>query len=725
MVLEQLRLKSPIRRIALLVSLLLACGTLAWAANNHGKPDAQQEMQSWFGDMLVPTVFSGCTPAVPGASLTLAAFACTGYVEGSTGDLVYVTQPAATITLANTNGEHWLALCRDLSSTVAGWTRRSGSHYVFQQAASQPATPAGCHIFHQVTVAGSVITAVAKVGNGNPAAAPYATASLPTPPGLRVEAWVTDTIRGKWGYQGAQWYQLAGRMVNIQEFGAIPDDGLDDREAIQAAIDAAATNGAGVWCPSGTYDLTRHPTKSLALEMKTGMIFVGAGIDQCILKLLPDQTRFTRIFSIHTNTETTDVVIRDLTLDGDFANQNDASGHDQQHGIFIGTDTAIVRRFFLTGLKIRKMGGDGIALYGGVGTMEAIITNNHIEDTDRSGIAGLGNGPRRLIIANNQLLNFANGSCIDFEPTIAGNGPADIIVAGNVMVSGITTGPTVTLAGSDASNRAAGVIFAHNSVSDGSVQIAWADDVTISGNTIDLGSNTQTALLLQRTINQATVVSNIIRGATATSAGIRVVGTGTEVANNVIIQANRVASYGTGVELATCTECIVSDNVLMGSGTATTRGILVNANLVDITNITLRGNIIQNFNTTCILITRTAALTITGLVIADNICDDTQGPATQTVGIAFGASAELFVTHALIGGNVFREDITTAFSSLGSLAYLLTGVRGGVGVWSVSATPEAALTAPIGSQALRRDGGANTTLYIKESGTGNTGWVAK
>lgn len=40
-------------------------------------------------------------------------------------------------------------------------------------------------------------------------------------------------------------------------------------------------------------------------------------------------------------------------------------------------------------------------------------------------------------------------------------------------------------------------------------------------------------------------------------------------------------------------------------------------------------------------------------------------------------------------------------------------------------TPEAAVTAPVGSLFLRTDGGAGTTLYVKESGTGNTGWVAK
>lgn len=42
-----------------------------------------------------------------------------------------------------------------------------------------------------------------------------------------------------------------------------------------------------------------------------------------------------------------------------------------------------------------------------------------------------------------------------------------------------------------------------------------------------------------------------------------------------------------------------------------------------------------------------------------------------------------------------------------------------------SNTPEGVITAPIGSLFLRVNGGAVTTLYVKESGAGNTGWVAK
>lgn len=43
---------------------------------------------------------------------------------------------------------------------------------------------------------------------------------------------------------------------------------------------------------------------------------------------------------------------------------------------------------------------------------------------------------------------------------------------------------------------------------------------------------------------------------------------------------------------------------------------------------------------------------------------------------------------------------------------------------SGSGTPEGAIVAPIGSTFSRSDGGASTSIYVKESGSGNTGWRA-
>lgn len=40
-------------------------------------------------------------------------------------------------------------------------------------------------------------------------------------------------------------------------------------------------------------------------------------------------------------------------------------------------------------------------------------------------------------------------------------------------------------------------------------------------------------------------------------------------------------------------------------------------------------------------------------------------------------------------------------------------------------SPEGVVTAPVGKKYTRLDGGAGTTLYVKESGIGNVGWAAK
>lgn len=58
---------------------------------------------------------------------------------------------------------------------------------------------------------------------------------------------------------------------------------------------------------------------------------------------------------------------------------------------------------------------------------------------------------------------------------------------------------------------------------------------------------------------------------------------------------------------------------------------------------------------------------------------------------------------------------------------ITTRVRlpGPVYIYSGSGTPEGSVTAPIGSTYQRSDGGAGTAFYVKESGSGNTGWVAK
>lgn len=73
-------------------------------------------------------------------------------------------------------------------------------------------------------------------------------------------------------------------------------------------------------------------------------------------------------------------------------------------------------------------------------------------------------------------------------------------------------------------------------------------------------------------------------------------------------------------------------------------------------------------------------------------------------------------------GNIhLQNNANNDFSSL----TFQTGASTIIGIYNGTGSPETIVTARIGSLYLRRDGGANTTLYVKESGTGNTGWVAK
>lgn len=69
--------------------------------------------------------------------------------------------------------------------------------------------------------------------------------------------------------------------------------------------------------------------------------------------------------------------------------------------------------------------------------------------------------------------------------------------------------------------------------------------------------------------------------------------------------------------------------------------------------------------------------------------------------------------------NIFSSAPRSVFPGYVSVNGAAPQIRAGSG------TPEGAVTAPVGSIFMRSNGGAGTSFYVKESGTGNTGWVAK
>ncbi|TXK51290.1 hypothetical protein FVR03_03515 [Pontibacter qinzhouensis] len=75
---------------------------------------------------------------------------------------------------------------------------------------------------------------------------------------------------------------LSELMLNVKDFGAIPNDGIDDREAIQKALDAALMGGRTsepIYFPAGKYDFS----EPLFLDHLAGGGFWGEGADKSVL----------------------------------------------------------------------------------------------------------------------------------------------------------------------------------------------------------------------------------------------------------------------------------------------------------------------------------------------------------------------------------------------------------------------------------------------------------
>lgn len=113
--------------------------------------------------------------------------------------------------------------------------------------------------------------------------------------------------------------------------------------------------------------------------------------------------------------------------------------------------------------------------------------------------------------------------------------------------------------------------------------------------------------------------------------------------------------------------------------------------------------------------------------ITSGYCDDTiltsfadyrsiYSKITNALAYAIYTSGDAKVRLGVLDGSPLRTVWADADGVLSKPA---------VGNYQGSGSPEGSVTAPVGSTFQRTDGGAGTTFYVKESGTGNTGWVGK
>ncbi|NQU45153.1 hypothetical protein HQ520_17860 [bacterium] len=118
------------------------------------------------------------------------------------------------------------------------------------------------------------------------AAEPYHLEGIP-PKNLRpgsYQIWGHNGTGGPWGWsepvsleviEGPDKQNL--KTFRVDDYAAVPNDGLDDADAIEKAVRAAAQAGGGIVLFSeGTYHLSRHI--DTPADAPGGIRFVGAGM---------------------------------------------------------------------------------------------------------------------------------------------------------------------------------------------------------------------------------------------------------------------------------------------------------------------------------------------------------------------------------------------------------------------------------------------------------------
>ena len=169
-------------------------------------------------------------------------------------------------------------------------------------------------------------------------------------------------------------------VVSVKDFGAVGDGSNDDTVEIQAAITAAASIGAGVYFPAGTYKV------SAALTLPANAVIFGSGFGS-VIKVDSAATRFI-VFHVSSTTGINGPTIKDLSIDGSQKGQLDA-GLIQLNGA-LGFSVERVRIFDAgTPGESGSSGVNGIAVavvaLGDVGSF-GTIRDCLIEATTKAGI---------------------------------------------------------------------------------------------------------------------------------------------------------------------------------------------------------------------------------------------------------------------------------------------------------------------------------------------------
>lgn len=543
-------------------------------------------------------------------------------------------------------------------------------------------------------------------------------------------------ISGQSGQNGLN--GLSSTTANARSFTPITascaGDGVtDDRVALQNLINAVATQGGGeIFIPSGTYSLSKNPSGYFNLLLSGNVTLTGAGRE--VTRLIQASGTISSVRLIYTTGS--NIGIKNLTLDG---NKSNMSVDEHRAGVFSNETYGLA----VSNVIAKNFTGDGIQLYNNV--EDVYIENCLFELNDRDGISFT--APTAGRIVNNVTVignTFRNNAAqhIDSEPggTISANSGG---LSSNIHIIGnkIGAGPTDRTQEYAITVAAAKAWTIESNEINGTVELVFSENITIANNVIDNWTSSSTVFCYYDN-KDVSICNNIIRFRNPSSdnqSGLHVVAvnpsyqtTGLTFCGNVVdCSGSHHSTFGAQIRGAN--DVIISNNVFRGPAVASTTGLGVGINLrptMAMMNATISNNYISEFGTTGISLIGGASgtiLQIQNVSILGNTFSDSSG--TMTVGIQLTDAANT-VAPANISmiGNSFIGGVTNQVKSYPAGVGILIGGNMNAGaIYTISgSSPLNVVSGSIGDVCYRLDGGANTTMYVKESGFKNTsGWTAK
>ncbi|MDQ3340889.1 MAG: right-handed parallel beta-helix repeat-containing protein [Myxococcota bacterium] len=439
-----------------------------------------------------------------------------------------------------------------------------------------------------------------------------------------------------------------GFCLNPLMFGAVVDDGKDDRTAVQAAFDSAADLGTEVCLPRGELHVSRVFGKipSLITPSTRGITIRGEGPASRIVMLdQPGDEDHRDWWVIQVSGE--GHTLRDFAMDGAARGITDEQTHLIQ--LFGPARHITLERLTLSiPVQDSSRGGDCIRMLGA--TMDEPVAHVTISDVRgiqcaRSFIAFQRHVSH--VTVDNVTSIEVGGGAIDMEPTGEGS-VSDVVVRRSTLRRGsIARGDqTVSLAGSPA--VMAERIALEDCTIEGGVGVYRVRDGSIVKNRIEGGYEGRAMIKVQKDSKRIRIERNTIIRQRTTGAGIEITVHNGGWPTEVLIRGNEITmqSHGIPIHAEPVENIEIADNTINCGSDNPNDAVFLRGVEAPIRGAHVHHNRIRGGCTNALRVSQHRENVTGSVVVENNIVEGTQR------GVVFENGDPS--VQPVVNGNVFR-----------------------------------------------------------------------